>query len=166
MKTCQGIRQKLSAYQDGEVSQPQSDNIEAHLHNCDSCREYLTDLGQTYQMINRLPQIKPDPMFTRRVMNSVTDTSLWHRLIGKPLRLFPVPSAAIALIIVGLLTGTLLGNLLIQNPYFPSDHSSLNYSGREITLVSMTIFDPIPMGSIAHGYFNMVSANMEHSYEK
>lgn len=162
MKTCQEIRQKLSAYQDGEVSHSQRDNIEAHLHNCDPCRKYLADLEQTYQLINRLPQIKPDPMFTRRVMNSVADTSLWNRLPGKLLKLFPVPSATIAMIIVGLLTGTLLGNLLIQNPSFPSDHSSPNYSGREITLASLTVFDAIPKGSIADGYFNMIATNMEH----
>ncbi len=162
METCQEIRQKLSAYQDGEVSHPQRDNIEAHLQGCTPCRKYLADLGQTYQLINSLPQIKPDPMFTRRVMNSVADTSLWNRMLGKPLRLFSIPSAAIAMIIVGLLTGTLLGNLLIQNPYFPSDHSSPDYSGREITLASLTIFDAIPKGSIADGYFNMVSTSMEH----
>jgi len=120
MKTCQKIRQKLSAYQDREVSQPQKENIEAHLHDCNSCRKYLSDLGQTYQLINSLPLIKPDSMFTRRVMNSVTDTSLWNRLLGKSLKLLPIPSAAIATIIVGLLTGTILGNLLIQNPYFPA----------------------------------------------
>ncbi|MBT3486409.1 MAG: zf-HC2 domain-containing protein [Desulfobacula sp.] len=166
MKICHKIRQKLSAYQDGEVSQSQRDNIKAHLGNCDSCRKYLADLGQTYQLINSLPQIKPDPMFTRKVINSVAETSLWNRLFGKPLRLFPVPSAAIAMIIVGLLTGTLLGNLLIQNPYSLSDHSSSSYSGRELTLASLTVFDAIPIGSIADGYFNMVSTNMEYEYEK
>jgi len=166
MKICQGIRQKLSAYQDGEVNQPQSDYIEDHLHNCDSCREYLADLGQTYQLINSLPQIEPDPMFTRKVMDLVVDTSLWGRFLGNPLRLFPIPSAAITIIIVGLLIGTFFGNLLIQNPYFPLDHSSPTYSEREVTLASLTVFDAIPVGSIADGYFNMVSTNMEHSYEK
>jgi len=165
MKTCHKIRQKLSAYQDGEVSQPQRDNIKVHLHNCDSCRKYLADLGQTTQLMNRLPQIKPDPMFTRQVMNKVADTSIWNRLLGNPLRLFPVPAAAITILIVGLLTGTLLGHLLIQAPYFPSDHASPNDSGREITLASLTVFDAIPTGSIADGYFNIVSTNMEYSYE-
>jgi predicted anti-sigma-YlaC factor YlaD len=162
MKTCQEIRQRLSAYQDREVSQPQRDNIEAHLHNCDPCRKYLADLRQTYKLINSLPRIKPDPMFTRRIMNSVVNTSLWNRLPGKPLKLIPVPSVAAVMIIVGLLTGTLLGNLLIQKPHFPSGFSSPNYSGREITLASLTAFDAIPTGSIADGYFNMVSTNMEH----
>jgi len=162
MKICQEIRQNLSAYQDDEVIQTQRNNIKAHLHNCDPCRKYIADLRQTTQLINSLPQIKSGPNFTRRVMNSVPDTSLWNRLLGKPLRRFPVPSAAIAMVIVGLLTGTLLGNLLIQNPYFPSGHSSPNYSGRGITLASLTVFDAVPAGSIADGYLNMIATNMEH----
>ncbi|WP_457551504.1 anti-sigma factor family protein [Desulfobacula sp.] len=165
MKTCHKIRQKLSAYQDGEVNQPQRDNIKAHLHTCDPCRKSFANLEQTYQLINNLPQIKPDPMFTRQVMNKVANTSLWNRWIGNPLRLFPIPAAAITILIVGLLTGTLFGHLLIQTPYFPSDHTSPNDFGREITLASLTVFDAIPTGSMADGYFNMVSTNMEHSYE-
>ncbi|MBC8441855.1 MAG: zf-HC2 domain-containing protein [Deltaproteobacteria bacterium] len=162
MKTCNKIRQKLSAYQDGEVSQNQRESIDAHLRHCDACKNDLAALGQTTQLINSLPQILPDPGFTQRVMRSVADTSIWNRLLGKPLRLFPVPSAAAAMIMIGLLTGTLLGNLLIQNPSFSLGQSSPNYFDREITLASMTVFDAVPQGSIADGYFNMVAENMEH----
>ena len=168
MKTCQSIRKKLSAYQDGEVTTAEKDAIEAHLRTCESCRKQHEALLQTYRMLRSLPEIEPAPGLCRRIVDSATRAreSFWVRALGEALRWLPAPAAMVALAVAGLLVGTMLGNLLIAGQFHPSPPLSASFSDQALTLASVRVFDATPPGSFAEGYLNLVTRNQELSHEK
>jgi len=69
-------------------------------------------------------------------------------------RLLPAPAIASIFLVVGLLVGTYLGNLLARSDFFPLQASP---SSQEITLTSLQVFDPVPPGTLADGYLQMVN---------
>ena len=168
MKTCQSIRKKMSAYQDGEVTTVEKDAIEAHLRTCEACRKQHEALLQTYRMLRSLPEIKPAPGLSRRIVDSVTRARepFWVRVLGEAFRLLPAPATMVTLAALGLLVGTMLGNLLIEGQFHPSHRISASFSDQAITLASVKVFDATPPGSFAEGYLNLVTRNQELSHEK
>jgi hypothetical protein len=97
-------------------------------------------------------------MFTQQVMASMNNTSLLDRFLNNVLRPLPVPAAMTAMVIIGLLSGTLLGNLVIQNQLNPRKLlSSANSLDREIipTSLSLDSFNAVPPGSIADGFLRV-----------
>jgi anti-sigma factor RsiW len=167
MKTCKSIKKKLSTYQDGELSAAQKNDIEAHLRRCNGCRRYLEDLAHVYQLFEVLPQIKPASVFSGQIVDRAAraEEPFWVRMLGGAFRLFPAPAAMAMLAIVGLLAGAALGNLLSEDSLDSSRSFSVNYSRQSTTLVSLSVFDAVPPGSLADGYFKMASHNPEHNHE-
>ena len=168
MKTCQSIRKKLSAYQDGEVTSSEKDVIEAHLRTCDACWKKHEALLQTYRMLRSLPEIEPAPGLSRRIVDSVTRARepFWVRAPGEVLRWLPAPAAMVALAVAGLLIGTILGNLLIERQFHFPHPSSASFSDQALTLASVKVFDATPPGSFAGGYLKLTTYNPEISHEK
>lgn len=166
MKTCQSIRKKLSAYQDGEVTASEKDAIEAHLRNCDACRKEYESLIHTYEMFRSLPDMEPSPMLSSRIVEKAirADEPVWVRILGGALRLVPGPAALASLAIVGLLGGVLLGNLLTDGRYRASPEFTYD-SSRTTTLASLAIFDAAPPGSFADGYLKIARFTKEASHE-
>ncbi len=168
MKTCQSIRKKLSAYQDGEVTTAEKDAIEAHLRTCEACRKQHEALLQTYRMLMSLPEIEPAPGLSRRIVDSATRAQepFWVRALGEALRWLPAPAAMVALAVTGLLVGTMLGNFLAKGQFHPSHRLSASFSDQALTLASVRVFDATPPGSFAEGYLNLVTRNQELNHEK
>lgn len=158
------IRKKLSAFQDEEVNQVQKENIEIHLQSCQECKKQFAEMIHTYQSIEKLPQIEHDPVFTRQVMARINNTSLLDHFLKKFLRPLPVPAAMTAMVIIGLLSGTLLGNLVIQNQLNSLELSSTaNYPDKEniVTSLSIDSFNAVPPGSIADSFLHVtLGSNM------
>jgi hypothetical protein len=158
MSTCKNIRKKLSAFQDKEINQAQKESIEIHLQSCRECKEKFAAMMHAYQSIDKLPQIESDPMFTQQIMARINNTSLLDRFLDDFLRPLPVPAAMTAMVIIGLLSGTLLGNLVIQNELNPLTLTShANDSDREIVRTSLSLdsFNAVPPGSIADGFLRV-----------
>lgn len=168
MKTCQIIRKKLSAYQDGEVGSADKDAIEAHLRTCEACRKQHEALLQTYRIFRSLPEIEPAPGLSRRIVGSATRVQepFWVRALGESFRLLPTPAAMVALAAAGLLIGTMLGNLLTEGQFHPSPPLSASFSDQALTLASVKVFDATPPGSFAGGYLKLTTYNPEISHEK
>jgi anti-sigma factor RsiW len=168
MQTCQYVTNKLSAYQDDEVTTAEKDAIEAHLRTCEACRKQHEALLQTYRMLRSLPEIEPAPGLSRRIVDSATRAQgpFWVRALGEALRLLPAPAAMVTLAAAGLWVGTMLGNLLIEGQFHPPRRLSASFSDQALTLASVRVFDAIPPGSFAEGYLNAVSRNPEVNHEK
>ena len=168
MKTCQNIRKNLSAYQDGEVGTAEKDVIEAHLRSCKACANQHEALLKAYRMLKSLPAIEPTPEFSRQIMDRATrvQEAFWVRSLGQALRLLPTPSAIVAAAVVGLLLGTLSGNLLTKRQFRPAWTLSAFHSDQALTLASVRAFDATPPGSFAEGYLQLAGQNPERSYEK
>jgi anti-sigma factor RsiW len=168
MKTCQSVRKKLSAYQDGELGSAEKNTVEAHLLACEACRKEHEALLRTYRMLRCLPEIEPAPGLSRRILDKAAATRepFWVRTLGNAFRLLPAPAAMIALAAAGLLVGTMLGNFLTERQLRPTRTFSAFHSDQALTLASVQVFDATPPGSFAEGYLKLTGHNPEKTHEK
>ena len=152
---CRNVQKKLSAYQDRELEPREQEQVRSHLLSCRACRERFAELERVWQTLGRLEEIHPDPWFYRQVLRKIKEPHEQHlfpSLQWVP-RLLPAPVIVFMLLVVGILTGAYLGNILAQ-----SNIVLLHYEqASETVLNSMRVFDPAPPGTLAEGYFRMVS---------
>ena len=168
MDSCQIIRKKLSAYQDGEVTTAEKAAIETHLRSCEACRTKHAALLLTYQILRRLPEIDPAPELSRQIVNRATRAQepFWVRVLGSAFRSLPAPAYMAILAAVGLLIGTIMGNFLTERQFIPSGGFSPFYSDQALTLASIQVFDATPPGSFAEGYLKLTAYNPETGHGK
>ena len=75
----------LSAYLDGELSAPQSQEVRRHIADCRRCRRELNRLEQTDRMIKEMDGVEPSPGFDRAFWDQVEAWETrraghwWHR---------------------------------------------------------------------------------------
>jgi len=160
---CHTIEKKLSAYQDGELSASEKEQVERHLTGCHSCHEQYVRLQQTWQGLGDLTEIRPTPGFYKRVSQKIGQTSekgvLGSRWGNWGLRALPSPVIASVSLAIGILCGTYIGNSLFQ---FESFHSAAASSEGGF-LSSLRVFDPAPPGTLANSYERLLSYNESHT---
>jgi anti-sigma factor RsiW len=156
---CQTIEKKLSAYQDGELSASEKEQVEGHLAGCHSCREQNVKLQQTWQALGEMTEIRPTPGFYTRVRQKIGQESekgvlgsLWR------IRVLPSPVFASVILAIGILCGTYIGNTLIK---FEPLHSVVASSEGGF-LSYLRVFDPAPPGTLADSYERLLSYNESH----
>jgi len=154
---CHSVQKKLSAYQDRELEPSEQEQVRNHLLSCRGCREQFAELERVWQTLGGLEEIHLDPWFYRQVVNRIKEP-LEERLL--PTRqhvfeLFRTPVAVSIILIIGLLAGTYLGSILARCDLFPFQSNPVSDS--QGVLTSMKVFDPAPPGTLAEGYFRMVS---------
>lgn len=86
----------LSQYQDGELDKRLYEKIEAHLEDCQACRQELRLLGTVTDGIKRLPEIETQQNFTPQVMAKVKQKQKQEE---KP-RWFALPSMVYSYVFV------------------------------------------------------------------
>jgi anti-sigma factor RsiW len=113
------VREKLSAYIDGEVVDSEKEAIERHLQVCDACREALDALQQTVRQVKTLEEKTPPDGLTRRIMDRVRaeaadrEQPFWHRLFF-PLHIkLPIEAVAMVFLVV---IGTYLYRQMPDDP--------------------------------------------------
>jgi anti-sigma factor RsiW len=72
---CHFIEEKLSAYQDGELSVSEKEQVERHLAGFHSCREQYVRLQQIWQALGDQSEIRPTPGFYKRVSQKIGQES-------------------------------------------------------------------------------------------
>jgi anti-sigma factor RsiW len=160
---CHRIEKKLSAYQDGELSASEREQVERHLAGCHSCREQRVRLQQTWQALGEMTEIRPTPGFYKRVSQKIGQTpekGVWGSRWGNwGLRALPSPVFASAILAIGILCGTYIGNSLFQ---FESFHSAAaSFEGGFLS--SLRVFDPAPPGTLADSYERLLNYNESHT---
>ena len=65
---CKKVILRLSAYQDGELSLPQSQELERHLENCAACQSEWEACKYLVGNLCRLTPLAPAPDFSSRIM--------------------------------------------------------------------------------------------------
>lgn len=68
---CHEVSDLLSAYIDGELDPMDSKNVANHLSVCSYCRNELSELQQTIDLLHELPDLAPPPDFCLQVMNRI-----------------------------------------------------------------------------------------------
>ena len=156
---CRNVQKKLSAYQDTELETHEREQVKEHLLNCRTCREQHAEFSLVWQTLGELEEIHPDPWFYRQIVRKIKEPRkqrLFPSLQWVP-RLLPAPVIASILLVIGILVGTYLGNVLVRRDFFSSKHIATGYSQEGAFFDSLKIFDPVPPGTLAHGYLQMVS---------
>ncbi len=155
MMKCHSIQNKLSAYQDRELEPLEQERVRKHLLSCRACREQYAELERVWQTLEGLEEIHPDPWFYGQVVRKIKEPReqrLFPSLQWVP-RLLPAPFIVFILLVVGILTGTYLGNILARSNIFLLHYEQAS----ETVFTSMRVFDPAPPGTLAEGYYRMAS---------
>jgi hypothetical protein len=71
MNSCNLIRETLSAYLDGELTQQASQKVAVHLHDCQACRQIYDDFRRMREDIKRLQFPEPSDEQWRNVMGGL-----------------------------------------------------------------------------------------------
>jgi predicted anti-sigma-YlaC factor YlaD len=152
---CRNIQKKLSAYQDMELEPREQEQVRSHLLSCRVCREQYAEFERVWQTLGGLEEIQPDPWFYRQIVRKIKESREQRFFPGLQWipRLLPARIIVSILLVVGILTGTYLGNILARSNIFLFHYEQTS----ETVLNSMRVFDPAPPGTLAHGYLQMVN---------
>ena len=156
---CKDIQKRLSAYQDGELKPKEQERVAKHLRGCRECQTELTKLGEVWQVLERLPEIQPEPDFYGQVIKKINVPYERLPLTGFQwvFQLFSASLAGCTLLIAGVLIGSFLGNFLAGSDIFPFQPTLPDKAPEAVEIVSFRVFDPVPPGTLGDGYIRMVS---------
>jgi hypothetical protein len=97
------VRQRLSAYLDGEVTDEEKVLIEEHLGSCPACASEVKELTKTIGHVKDIGEVEPPPWMARQIMTRVREEAGLKRGILRRL-FFPLhiklPIEAVALVLV------------------------------------------------------------------
>jgi len=68
---CRGIRAKLSAYLEDDLSSAEKSQVEGHLKACSKCSLALEDMRKTIALTRGIEAAEPPPWLTQKVMARV-----------------------------------------------------------------------------------------------
>lgn len=157
--SCRNIRKRLSAYQDRELSSDEQVRIKSHLQGCPECSALYAAFQHTWEVLGEVPEIAPAPAFypaLRRKIAGLND----RRFIPKLRQVFqflPTPLTTVPLVLAGLVIGAYTGNFFFQESLISLKGHQPRYSQLDVSLVGIRAFDPIPPGTLAHGYVRIAS---------
>lgn len=139
-----GVRERLSAWLDGELSDAERLEVAAHLEVCEECRRELARLQRLDAALGRLDAAVP-PGLAERVLDRL-----------QPRRRYWWQSLALA---ASLLLGIVLGGTLARDFYPYQDQAATNGTGEVLALEE---FNDFPQGSLGAV---MVSYQMDQTEE-
>ena len=157
--SCRNVRKRLSVYQDRELSSDEQDRIKSHLQGCPECSALYAEFQHTWEMLDDVPEIHPAPTFysaLRKKISGLNDRRFLPRL-RQVFQFIPPPLATATLVLAGLVVGTYAGNFFFQQSLISPQGHQPRFSQLGISLASIRTFDPIPPGTLAHGYVRMAS---------
>jgi len=129
------VRNKLSAYIDGEVSGTERLAIESHLQQCSTCSEALEELQRTILQVKSLEEQDPPEWLTRRIMTRVREEAeepepFWRKLFF-PLHVkLPLEAIAMAFLVV---TGAYLYRNIQPDPHWTRSAARLEQKAESST---------------------------------
>jgi anti-sigma factor RsiW len=155
---CRNIQKKLSAYQDRELRPREQEEVSRHLLNCQSCREQYEKLERVWQTLGGLEEVRPVPWFYQQIVRRIDEPRERGSLpsFQQVLQILRAPAIVSVILMIGLLLGTYLGNVLVQSGFLPFQRNSVSYSQKGPFLSSLNVFDPVPPGTLADGYLQLM----------
>jgi len=107
---CPNIRNKLSAYVDGELSPETKALVDRHLETCADCRAVLVRLEAVESELDRLVDVEVKPYFETRLRQRIADrrrsrATGWFRLVA-------LPAGTAVVMLLAAVAGAQLGRVL------------------------------------------------------
>lgn len=151
---CQDVRRQLSLLQDGELAPERQAWLIAHLEACPECRAVYAQLQAAWAALSGLAAPRTGREFVATVLMSTEGRSFLDRLrvlAPSPVRFVPAPVALALTLLVGLVTGGILGNVA---PHAPAAQPVVEAAAAS-TLDALNAFAAAPRGSLAQGYMQL-----------
>lgn len=157
---CRNVRKKLSAYQDRELSSDEEAGIRSHLKGCPECSDLHAAFRHTWEMLGDVPEIHPAPTFYVKLREKIAGLNDRRFFPGlrQAFQFFPAHLATITLVLAGLVVGGYAGNFFFQESLISLKGHQPRVSQLDVSLAGIRSFDPIPPGTLAHGYVRMAQA--------
>jgi len=67
---CEQVKEHLSAYLDNALAPEERQYVAAHIQNCASCQQMLSDFARFDALLANLPRISPEPGLRERIFSS------------------------------------------------------------------------------------------------
>jgi anti-sigma factor RsiW len=156
---CPQVQDRLSAFQDGELHSQEQERVSRHLESCSACRERYTEMEKVWQALGDLKEILPEPGFYGLLVEKINESGEARIRAGFQwfFQFFSSSWAAFALLFVGILTGTLLGNIAVKDDLLPFWQNQRTHSQAAVEVFSLKAFDPIPPGTLGGRYLQIAN---------
>ena len=156
---CPQVQKRFSAFQDGELTPQDEEKVSRHLESCSAYRERYAEMEKIWQALGGLKEIPPEPGFYGQLVKKINESHETGFPTGFQwfFQFFSSSWANFALLFVGILIGTFLGNIVVKNDLFPFWQNQLTHSRAAIEVFSLKAFDPIPPGTLGGGYLRMTN---------
>ncbi len=156
---CHEVKNKLSAYQDKQLSQDEMNQIASHLKSCQDCQEELHALNLTLHTLGEADKIETAPFFTTRVMQRIKEQEgklSKPRRLFNPLELIPVPVLTVVVLIFGLLIGAYMGKT-ISNQSVMAEQTTQDQEIEQLFAIN-SIYE-VTGESVPDVYISLISDN-------
>ena len=159
MMNCRNVKKRLSAYQDRELGPDEQARIRSHLQGCPECSALYAELQHTWEALDEAPEINPAPTFYPGLRKKIAALNGRRFFPGlrQVLQFLPSPLATATLVLAGLFIGAYAGNFFFNESLIYPQGRQPRFSQVDASLVAVRTFDPIPPGTLAHGYVRMAS---------
>jgi len=107
MLTCTAVRERISAFLDGELSAERAEAVRGHLATCAQCAAWHAELAATDRLLDRAGAIAPADDFTAAVLARVrarraeSAAARLRRAIARPWPRWAVAASLAAAIAIG-----------------------------------------------------------------
>ena len=152
---CSQIKNKLSAYLDGEIQDNERETVASHLKTCAVCQEELAALVKVKECLSVLPGMEVPLYFMTRLRQRIKDE---ETLAEKPMSVLEkikrvaVYGAAFAGIVVSLFAGNQMGRTLYQQ--LVTDTQPVSFESDNI--LGFGSFEEFPAGSLSDVYGDLI----------
>ena len=103
MKNCRDYEEQISAFLDGELSEPERGELMEHMAACRDCRQYFDDLTAIHKAAAAFEEIPVPEGFAERVMDRVraVEQDKAEKVIRFPRRRWAALAACCAFVLLG-----------------------------------------------------------------
>ena len=151
---CERVKRKLVAYLDGELEQRLKFKVKKHLSQCATCKGEAGLLQKTVRLLKEQEHVMPSVSFETRLWERIHQVKNRHLLpevvVGRLGRAL-VPAVAVLVLVVGIVVGSLVGNVTIPSPGTSQEEA---YA----MAIGLDNFQDAPPGSLPEVYFTLATA--------
>lgn len=154
---CQDVRKKLSAFQDGEVSDSQKVAIQNHLQTCSECAHVFQEMEDVLDVLSIAEPIKDAPYFWTRLSQRIEAQKSRPRIsdwLTAPFDFLPKPIFTTLVFIFGLTIGIYLGKNIYKESTAPSPITLEQEMEQQLSVSSFT---DMPNNSVSEIYASLIS---------
>ncbi|OGL46529.1 MAG: hypothetical protein A2161_22075 [Candidatus Schekmanbacteria bacterium RBG_13_48_7] len=160
---CKKVRNNFVLYIEKNLTGRVTKTMKVHLDSCKSCSRLLEEFTGFYSMLGEKDRIQPSPYFWNRLKQRIYEDEkaihpVWSWLTE--LKQWARPANMIAVLIIGIVVGYMLGNFPQTNDQIVSQINGSDSTTQQVfDIYNMEELNDLPKGSLEATYFSMISGS-------